>query len=39
MYVLGFSTDYDKVYIFSPDRSHPIILIHSFEKRVDGEED
>lgn len=39
MYVLGFSTDYDKVYIFGPDRSHPIILIHSFEKRVDGEED
>lgn len=32
MYVLGFSTDYDKIFIFSPDRKHPIILIHSFRK-------
>jgi O-antigen ligase len=34
MYVLGFSTDYDKVFIFSPDRGHPIILIHSFKKEA-----
>ena len=38
IYILGFSTDYDKVYIFSPDRKHPIVLIRSFRKSASKEE-